>query len=188
MQVLEGKDVDVISPFPTGAFDQAAQWMHCYKTLIFGDSGPQTVEDIVKFLHEKTHLPNVYCWAIVDKHNLTQTRSDAPLVGIGFFELLSPENGYFHVASNRRAWGERIAQPGLVQQAAELALPSIWAYLPTLQRISAATYASNKAAKGLIGRLGFQKDGYFVNMGRTKGRPQDVVHYGLLRPTQAQEE
>lgn len=182
MQVLIGKDVDIIAPFPSGAFPQAAQWMHCYKTLVFGDSGPATQAEIEKFLWDKTALPNVYSWAIVDKNNLTATRQDAPLVGIGLFELLSPENGYFHVASNRRAWGERIAQPGLVQQAAELAIPQLWKYLPTLQRISAATYASNKAARGLIKRLGFVKDGYFVAMGRTKGKPQDVVHFGLLRP------
>lgn len=185
MKVLIGKDVDVIAPFPSGAFPQAATWMHCYKTLIFGDSGPQTNEEIEAFLADRARQPNIQTWGIVDKNNLTQSRQiEAPLVGIGFLEVLSPENGYFHIASNRRSWGEKIASPSLAQQAAELVIQEVWDVLPSLQRLSAATYASNKAARNLIRKVGFQKDGYFVAMGKTKGQPQDVIHFGLLRPTQ----
>lgn len=183
MKVLIGTDVDVIAPFPVQALKQAAQWMHCYKTLIFGDNGPQTNEEIEAFLAQRASQPNIQTWGIVDKNNLTgSTQSEAPLVGIGFLEVLSPENGYFHIATNRRAWGEKVTSPSMAQQAAQLVIPEVWQVLPSLQRLSAATYASNKAARNLIRKVGFQKDGYFVAMGRTKGKPEDVVHFGLLRP------
>lgn len=184
MQILQGKDVDVLTPFPSTMIPKAAQWMHCYKTLVFGDEGPKTSEEIQAFLQAKGAAPNIISWGVVDKNNLTQSREfPAPLVGVIYFELFGPNNGYAHLASNRRAWGERIAQPGLMEQAAQIALESVFATMPALQRISLTTYASNKAAWHMAQRLGFHKDGYFKSISSLNGRPMDVVHFGMLRPT-----
>lgn len=181
MQVLIGNDVDVISPFPVQGLRQAAQWMHCYKTLTFRDDGPQTIEDIERFLGE--NLPRATrSWGIIDKNNLTGTKQEAPLVGLIYFDKPLPENGYFHIATNRRAWGERIAQPGLAEQAGRLILNDLWSEFPELQRVSAFTYARNKAAVHFLRKLGCRQDGYFQAMGVSKGVPQDVVHFGVLRP------
>lgn len=180
LRVLEGPQVDVIEPFPSAELRSAAGWMHCYKTLVFGDDGPHTNEEILEFL--QLRLPLVRSWGIVDKHNLTRTKSEAPLVGIVVFERGTKYNGYIHLASNRRAWGEKIAKPSLIDQATPLILEEIFSSTPELQRISVATFAKNNAARSLARRAGFVKDGYFPAMGRAGEVPQDVIHYGLMRP------
>lgn len=182
MNLISGQDVDIINPFPASMLGQAAQWMHCYKTLIFGDDGPRTTQEIENFLKERASHSYVASWGVVDKNNLTQSKEfEAPLVGIIFFEHVSPTNGYAHLASNRRAWGEKLAKPGLMDQAGELAIQEVWKHLPTVQRISLTAYANNKAAWNMARRLGFKKDGFFKDMGKLKGQPQDVVHFGRLR-------
>lgn len=180
INILEGQDVDCISPFPQSQLGSAASWMRCYKTLIFGDDGPQTDEDIEEFL--RARLPLMRSWAVVDKGNLTGAkRNDVPLVGIIVFEPINKFNGYAHIASSRRAWGEKLAKPGLIEQGCKLAIADVFQNLPELQRVSVATFAKNAAAKALAQRLGFHKDGYFRAMGRERGVPQDVVHFGLVR-------
>lgn len=181
MNVLLGTDVDVIEPFPVTALPQAAQWMRCYKTLIFGDGGPQTNEEIEENLRERVGLPFVRSWGIIDKNNLTSTKqTDTPLVAIVMFEQITPQNGYFHVASNRRAWGDKLCQPGLVEQGGKLILQDIFA-TSTINRASVMCVAANKAARSLALRLGFQKDGYLLDMINVKGKPADIAHFGLLR-------
>lgn len=187
LQIIEGKDVDVIEPFPQKLLPQAAQWMRCQKTLIFGDDGPQTNEQITQFLITRAALPFIRTWGIVDKFNLTHTAaSDVPLVGIVFFEQMNPQNGYFHVASNRRAWGDKLAQPSLTEQAGQLIIRECFESVPSLRRLSVATFATNRAAKHLAQRLGFAKDGYFSAMGAIHNKPVDVIHFGMLRPEQEQ--
>lgn len=182
MQVLQGKDVDVISPFPQAGLVAAVGWMHCYKTLVFGDQGPQTEEDILKFLQVQLQSPLVRTWGIVDKANLTASRQvDIPLVGIIVVEQLTFENGYIHIASSRKAWGNRLAKPGLVDQGCELAKQDVWDST-SLRRLSIATFANNRAARQLALRQGFSQDGYFQGMGTLRGQPTDIVHYGLQRP------
>lgn len=182
MNISVGKDVDLINPFPASMLPKAAQWMHCYKTLIFGDDGPKTTPEIEDFLRNRASLPFVASWGVVDKNNLTNSKEfQAPLVGIIFFENISAQNGYAHLASNRTAWGERLVKPGLMDQAGELAIQEVWKNLPQVQRISLTSYANNRAAMNMAHRLGFKKDGYFKNMGLYKGKPQDIVHFGRLR-------
>jgi len=182
MNVLIGTDVDVITPFPVMAIPQASQWMHCYKTIIFDDGGPQTNEDIERDIRGVTSLPNVKSFGIVDKNNLTKSKTyESPLVGIYIFEQLTPFNGYAHVASNRRAWGEKLAKPALVEQAGRLCAEYLFSQDPKLQRISITCMAVNRGANSLAQRLGFHKDGYMKNMKCVKGTPMDIVHYGRLR-------
>lgn len=185
MRVLEGIDIDVIEPFPAIAIGQAAQWMRCYKTLMFGDNGPQDLPEIEAFLRAHMALPQVRTWAVVDKNNLTHTHQDTPLVGFVIFERPSPENGYVHLASNRRAWGTKIAKVALMEQACQLIRDDIF-QAPDLQRISIVTSSNNRAAVSLARRLDFQKDGYFRDMGRQGGKPIDMIHFGLLRPAQVE--
>lgn len=181
IHVTEGQDVDILEPFPASEIASAATWMRCYKTLIFGDDGPQTNEDIEVFLRER--LPLMRSWGIVDKHNLTGAkRCDVPLVGLLVFEPTNRFNGYAHICSSRRAWGEKLTKPGLVEQGCNLALEQVFASMPDIQRISVATFAKNSAARALALRMGFYKDGYFKSMARELGKPQDVVHFGLVRP------
>lgn len=185
MKVLLGSDVDVISPFPVSALPAAVSWMHCYKTLVFGDHGPQTEPEIEAFLRIQLSAPQVLSWGIIDKANLTGSRQiDVPLVGVVFLESLTPENAYIHIACNRKAWGNKIASPGLVDQGCELIKQDVWD-TTQLRRVSIATYASNKAARHLAYRTGFIRDGYFENMATLRGVPQDIIHFGMLRPVLA---
>lgn len=161
----------------------AAGWMHCYKTLLWGDDGPKSDEEIVQFLTHR--LPLIRSWGVIDKNSLTNPKQEAPIVGLIVFEPGSPYNGYTHLASNRKAWGNKLCDPSLMDQAAALCVAEVFDSMPDIQRISVATFAKNAPAKAMCKRLGFHKDGYFVNMGKIDGVPQDVVHYGLTRPAAA---
>lgn len=182
MQVIEGKDVDVLSPFPSGLIDEAVGWMHCHKTLVFGDDGPSTPDEIKEFLVSRMALPFVQTFGVVDKHNLTSAKKYVPpLVGIVFFERNGRENGYVHLASSRRAWGRKLAQPGLMEQGGLLIQRHLFEAMPDLTRLSVSTYENNKAARALAVRLGFKQDGRFEAMSTWRGAPMAVTHYGLLR-------
>lgn len=182
IQVLEGKNVDVIEPFPIKEIQAAVGWMHCYKTLVCGDDGPQTNDEIAAFLHTTLAASNVRTWAIVDKDNLTNTHTTSPLVGMLSFERANTQNGYLHITTPRKVWGEKLAQPGMAEQASQLVISNLFSSEPTLQRISVAIVSTNKAAIALAKRVGFTKEGYLPAMTQIKGKPADMIHFGLLRP------
>jgi len=187
IKAILGAQVDLIEPFPVSEIAHAVTWFHCYKTTMFGDDGPKTDEEIESFL--RLRLPLVRSWAVIDKQNLTGARqNDVPLVGLIVFERGTLYNGYGHIIASRKAWGDKLAKPGLIEQGAKLALDQVFADTPELQRISLTSFAKNAAAKSLALRLGFHKDGYFKAMGREKGIPQDVLHFGLMRTADAVQE
>lgn len=180
MHVVSGRDVDIISPFPVKELPAVIGWMHCYKSIIMGDEGPQNDEELYQLL--VAHVGNHDSWAIVDKANLTKgSKVDVPLVGIIIFEKTSPYNGYIHVASNRKAWGNKLAKPGLIEQAGHLVIKDIFDNNPGLNRISIAVEDNNKAAINLAKRVGFKQDGCFKDMVMKNGKPQTAMHFGYLR-------
>lgn len=180
MHIVPGGDVDLISPFPVKELPAVIGWTHCYKTIILGDEGPQTDEELYGLL--EAHVASHMTWGIVDKSNLTNgSKTDIPLVGIIIFDKTSPYNGYIHVASNRKAWGNKIANPGLIEQAGHLVIPNIFELNPDLKRISIAVEDNNKAAISLAKRVGFKQDGCFKDMVMQKGKSRNAVHFGYLR-------
>lgn len=181
MHIVQGRDVDLISPFPVKEVPSVIGWTHCYKTIILGDEGPQNDEELSQLL--VAHITSHNSWAIVDKANLTKcSKLDVPpLVGIIIFEKTSPYNGYIHVASNRKAWGNRLAKPGLIEQAGALVIEDIFKSNPDLNRISIAVEDNNKAAISLAKRVGFKQDGCFKDMIMKAGKPITALHFGYLR-------
>lgn len=182
MKVLEGKDVDVIMPFPSSALAAVIGWMHCYKSFIIGDDGPPSDEQLIQHIYQLLSNPNIVTMGVVDKYNLTKSEQiDIPLVGLFYFEPIAPNNGYVHVTSNRRAWGNRVAQPGLMEQAAHLCIADVFATVPTLTRLSSSIVSTNKAAINFAKKLGFNQDGLFRQAVIQNSKPKDVVHLGLLK-------
>lgn len=185
MHVVTGRDVDLISPFPIKELAAVIGWTHCYKTIILGDEGPQNDDELYQLL--VAHVNNHSSWAIVDKGNLTKSNKvDVPLVGIVVFEKTSPYNGYVHIASNRKAWGNRMAKPGLIEQAGNLVVEDIFEQNPGLNRISIAVEENNKAAISLAKRCGFKQDGCFRDMIMKAGKPVTATHFGYLRSEHGQ--
>jgi RimJ/RimL family protein N-acetyltransferase len=179
-KVLIGKDVDVLSPFPRRLLPQAAQWLHCHPTLTITDNSPHSPEDLQDLLEQA--LVAQPSFAIVDKHNLSRVKStDLPVVGIVTVEHLPPWSAYVHIASNRKAWGDRLAQPGLLEQGGLLILEELFRAYPELLRVNAAPLAHNAAARGLCKRLGFVQDGLFEDAVRVGGKIKGIVHYGITR-------
>ncbi len=184
MQILEGKDVDVITPFPANMIASATQWARCYKTMVMDDNGPQTNDEIAVFLQKRFSQPNMQSFGIVDKNNLTHTKeSDVPLVGVVLIERVSPENAYAHVLSHRRAWGKKLAQPGLIEQGARIVLEHTFKAAPELMRLNAVILENNYPARNFVHRIGFKLDGCFSNYVHVAKQPASIVHYGYLRPT-----
>lgn len=182
MKVLEGKDVDVIYPFPSSALTAVIGWMHCYKSFIIGDDGPPTDEQLAAHMYQILSNPNITTMGVIDKNNLTGSEQiDIPLVGLLYFDPIAPNNGYVHVTSNRRAWGARVAQPALMEQAAKLCITDLFESKPELTRLSSSIISTNKAAINFAKRLGFSQDGLFKQAVIQNGIAKDVVHLGLLR-------
>ncbi len=183
IHVLEGRDVDVLEPFPIKELSAAVGWSHCYRLSVSSDDGPQTDDEIAEALY--TSIQANRSWAIVDKANLSNTKKELPLVGLIVFEQTSPYNGYIHVTTARKA--HRLGDPTISEQAVQLVINEIWTSTPSLTRISGATLATNKGAKSLMARLGFTKEGLLPALLKVKGEMIGVVHYGLLRPVGAVE-
>lgn len=182
IQVLEGRDVDTIEPFPAREIQAAVGWTHCNKTLMFGPNGPETDDQIEGYLRNLLSQPNVRSWGIIDKANLTKAKKlDTPVIGFIVAEFIGPNNAYIHVASNRRAWGSKLAQPSLTAQAGHLVIAHLFNTVSDLTRLSVTTLASNKAARHLAEQVGFKKDGYFISMIVGPRGPMDVIHMGLVR-------
>ncbi len=181
MLILEGQDIDVLSPFPPSQWATAARWLHGHKTLVWGDGAPETPEASASWLADRSVLPGIETYAVVDRENLTRQETPSPLVGFIFFEPQGAENAYAHVAAARRAWGQRLTHPGMIEQASELVIQHVFASHPRLQRLSVAVFANNYPAQHLAKRMGFRRDGYFRAMASYRGQPMDVVHFGRLR-------
>lgn len=177
--VIEGKNVDVITPFPTKEISAAVGWLHCYKSLILGDNGPQTDEQLAEFL--RLCVDNIQTWGVIDKSNLTNaSKTDIPIVGMIMFEPTAPNDGWFHVTSNRRAWGSKLVQPSLAQEAGELVIKHLFE-TTGLTRLSSTVISNNKAAYTFMRGLGFVKDGYFKDSVIQGGEVRDSIHLGLVR-------
>jgi hypothetical protein len=114
IQVIEGKDVDVIEPFPVGQLDHVVRWMHNFKSLVL-DEMPD--EEMLMFLGEQ--VKRMRTWGIIDKANLTKSKVvEVPIVGIIFFEKINPYNGYLSCGKRpkvgakswrNQGWSSRLA-------------------------------------------------------------------------------
>lgn len=174
MNIIEAQDVDIIAPFPVGEIKRLVGWMHCYKSIITADGFPQTPEDMEAYF--QAILPSMYTWGVIDRNNTLKSKHEAPLIGYIAFEPSGPHNGYFHVASTRKAWGSR-----LIDQAGDELVKQLFTSQPSLLRVSAAILDTNFPAKGLARRLGFTQDGLMKDMITQDGTPKAIAHFGLLR-------
>lgn len=162
--------------------------MYHNRTMIWGDEAPQDEREIAAWLANRAAVPGIETFGVVDRENLTRHPGEPmPLVGVLFVEPSGPENVYAHVTSSRRAWGNRLVQPGMIEQASTLVMDHVFARKPALQRFSVAVFANNFPAQNLAKRMGFRQDGYFRAMASWRGEPMDVVHYGRLRAVAAEQ-
>lgn len=174
MQIIEGRNVDLIAPFPLGEIKRIYGWTFCYKTLCEADFSPKTQEDFVQFMSGL--LPNVLSWGIIDKNHTTNIKHEAPLVGVVMFEPSSPNTGYFHVATARRSW-----KTGLVDEAVELVIEKLFEENPTLTRLGVCVLRRNAPAISLAKRHKFQYEGTLRDVVTQGGEPQDMVSLSLTR-------
>lgn len=174
MNVIEGVNVDLISPFPVSEARRVFGWMHCYRTLTESDDTPNTLEDFIPYFQSILGLcPS---WGIIDKKRITNSQHEAPLVGVGLYEPASIRHGFFHVATARKAF-----KTGLVDEASQLVIKEIFEKVPTLTRIGGYMDEKNAPAKGLCRRMGFKFEGVLEDMVVRNGAPQNTVYYGLTR-------
>jgi len=180
MRIIEGTNVDLISPFPAGEVGRMYGWMHCYRTVTEDDDSPQTLEEFCRYTHQlMTVCPS---WGIVDKWKITNTRHEAPLVGVLMFEPnVHPWNGQIrggqlHVATARKAW-----KTGLVDEAAKQVIGELFKELPGLLRLNAVILEKNYPAKGLARRVGFKFEGLMEDAVVQGGSPQNLALFGLTR-------
>lgn len=187
-RIIEGVDVDVITPFPNKEIDRAISWAHCYKTYITDDFGPQTDEEFKEYFKQQLSSDSVLTYAIIDKHNRTSRSAEVPLIGIIVFNLTSPATGYIHVLTSRKAWGTKIRQGKIIHElsrpmideAGELVLKDLFDQL-NLLRVNAYIVKNNTAARALLKRMQFTQDGYFKSGTQVNGQPVDLLHFGLVR-------
>lgn len=180
MRIIQGTNVDLINPFPIGEVKRTYGWNHCYRSLVETDDTPNTQEHFLQFMTQT--LQNCPSWGIVDKNHITNIKHEAPLVGVIIFEpIVVPatnvvRNGYFHVATARKAW-----RTGLVDEAGRLAIQEIFQEIPTLLRVSGYMVEKNFPARSLCKRLGFTYEGLVADMFMREGKPENMVLFGLTR-------
>jgi RimJ/RimL family protein N-acetyltransferase len=173
MNIIQGRDVDLIFPFPPKEYHRIFSWFHCYRTIVDSTNFPKTPEE---FAAKLAHLPNVRTYGIIDKNNIIGMRHEAPLIGMYMFDQDTVLNGNAHVASTRKAWGSR-----LVDQAGHILVGHVFDSIPELTRVTVSVLASNAPAKALAKRLGFTYEGRIRDAMTVRDVPQDMVLFGLTR-------
>jgi len=174
MDIIVGTNVDLISPYPHREIKRVYGWIHCYRSIVESDESPKTLEDFEIYMNK--YLEVCASFGIIDKNHLTNVKHEAPLVGILIFEPGGLHNGYWHVATSRRAWGT-----GLVDEAAKLAFQWAFDTYQPLTRLSACIYDKNYPAQNLAKRLGFKREGLIEDMFVLDGQPRNMAHFGLTR-------
>lgn len=180
MDIIVGTNVDLIAPYPLREIKRAYGWMHCYRSIIESDESPKTLEEFEAYMAQ--FLGVCTSFGIIDKNHITNVKHEAPLVGILILEPGGLHNGYWHVATSRRAWGT-----GLVDEAAKLGFQWAFENFPALTRLSANIYDRNFPAQNLAKRLGFKREGVLEDMFVLDAQPRNMVHYGLTRRSWEQE-
>jgi RimJ/RimL family protein N-acetyltransferase len=173
MKIIEGRDVDLISPFPAKELKRIFGWMRCYRTITETTAFPKTEEELAGRLGTMTNLQT---YGIIDKNNFLGVKHEVPLIGIYMFDQDTVVNGNAHVASTRKAWGSR-----LVDQAGQLLIKHIFETMPTLTRVTVSVLHSNAPAKALAKRLGFRYEGCLRDAITVNDFPASMALFGLTR-------
>lgn len=173
MKIIEGKDIDLLTPFPPKELKRVFNWMRCYRTITETTSFPKTEDELAARLGA---MSNLRTFGIIDKNNILGVRHEAPLIGIYMFDQSSVVNGDIHVASTRKAWGSR-----LVDQAGQRLAGYIFAEYPTLTRVTVSVLHSNAPAKALAKRLGFVYEGCLRDAITVNDNPANMALFGLTR-------
>ncbi len=174
MRILEGQTVDLISPFPSTELKRVYGWVHCYRSIVETDLSPKTQEEFVEYM--EGYVPNCISWGIIDKNHITNTKHEAPLIGIFMFEPTSPWTGYLHVATARKAW-----RTGLVDEAMDTIIKELFSNFESLTRIGAYMLEKNFPARSLAKRHGMEYEGIFRDVVVQNGEPASLVYFGLTR-------
>lgn len=174
MRIIEGEYVDLIDPFPKKEVHRVYGWMHCYRTMTESDITPKGPDEFDRYFNAL--LDVVVSYGVIDKQNLTNSRHEAPLIGLITFEPHTIWNGFVHVASSRKAWGK-----GLMDEAGKLVLKDLFTNLETLQRLSAWIFKNNIPAQHYVIRAGFRKEGVLRDFIVQDGLPKTIYQYGLTR-------
>jgi len=174
MNVIAGQNVDLIFPFPASEVGRIFGWSHCFKTLLDSDDLPVSQSDVTA--SAAATLSACPAWGIIDKRQLTTDRHEAPIVGVIFLEPQTVRAGWLHFAAGRKAF-----KMGLVDEAMELAVKTVFEDLSPLLRLGIYTADSNGPVKSLARRLGFSFERKADDMFVKKGEPQAVAYFGLTR-------
>lgn len=174
MQIIEGRNVDLLFPFPQKEYKRILSWVHCYRTVLDIESYPKTEAEIAEYYNR----PNIKSFGIIDKNNILNIRHEAPLIGVWVLERFTDHIFDMHVISTRKAWGSR-----LVDQAGQLLIDHAFETNPALNRVSGLILSSNAPAKALAKRLGLQYEGCLHDAMVVKGVPANVAIFGLTRRT-----
>lgn len=173
MKIIEGRDVDLIYPFPMKELKRVFGWMRCYRTLLETTNFPKNEDELAERF---AGMPNLMTYGIIDKNNFLQQRQEVPLIGIYMVDQDTTLNGNVHVASTRKAWGSR-----LVDQAGQLLIRYAFDLCPSLTRVTMTTIHSNGPAKALARRLGFRYEGCLRDAITIKDVPTNMALFGLTR-------
>lgn len=175
-RVIEGKDVDLIEPFPTKELNRLYGWLRRVRTDFGGDESPKSRKETLEYYSAGLAAPNVISWGIVDKYNLTQGKIGTPLVGFVAFEQQGLYNGNIHIALTKKANDDR-----LIDESIGLVIEDLFERFPKLLRISAFAAQTNWLVKDIAGRTGFKHEGTCEDFYTNHGEPKAVVLYGLTR-------
>jgi len=173
MKIIEGKDVDLITPFPPKEMKRIFGWLRCYRTIPELDTFPKTPEDLADQL---ARVPTLQTFGIVDKNNFLGVRHEVPLIGLYTFDQDTKLNGNIHVASSRKAWNSR-----LVDQAGLLLINHMFRYTPDLLRVTISTPSQNGAGRALARSWGFRYEGCFRDAVIINNTPNNMAIMGLTR-------
>lgn len=182
MDVLLGDHVDLITPFPAKELDRVWSWMQCFRSIVFHDGTKDTTkESCIEAVAALNH-PHM-AFGIIDKNNVINSQSEAPIVGIVLLEPVAEHNYVCHIATNRRVGkAYKLYKKSMTDEAGKLVIADAFATNPKLERITATVMASNTPVISLLKRLDFIQEAHLHRWFTQNGHPVDAVQYCYLRP------
>lgn len=174
MLIVNGPEVDLISPFPVNQIHRVYGWMQCVRNLTSHDFGPKTKEDFD--VMAQNYIDTMLTFGIIDRDNKLQLSHPAPLVGILAFETPIPTVACMQFASTRKAWGTRI-----IDQAIQIAVDKLFKDTTYLLRVATLVGEKNTPARTFLKRNGFIKEATFKDMVLVNGSPVNMVQMAALR-------
>lgn len=160
-QLVGVATVRLESPFPAHALPRVWVWCEQFRRRVADDFSPKNLDDFI----EQARATWTRSWGVWMGDELG---------GIITYRAWSPVCGELHIICRQDFWGRE-----RTDAAAVLAMGDV--FRSGAIKVMGVAFAENRQVLGLLKRLGFSREGRLRKHTLHRGRPVDVMLYGMTK-------